>query len=577
MVHLRENRLMIAPLRRLPAAHALRPRTVLLPLLATVGLVAPATSCATIGSTKAGSAIETITPGRAQAFRSRSTATVRLRRLSIFVDGSSQPTPATRLELGVYKERAGAARRRIGRCVVTTVVPNAWNACTFKAAKVRRGGRYWTVVLQRAGTAGTVRFRTRIGKGRSFASSQRSLRALPRRWRNGARRRAQNASIFASSAAGPTAPGPAKPPGRKPVYCDIDVSSRPALVSAVQTLGNGGKTVCAHAGDYGDAELELSVRHAAKLTLAAAPGERVTLPSVLLVGVSNLRVQGFDMPRGGFDTAQKSAQGIELVGNEIHDCACQALRIWAGDQNVLFEGNYVHDIRYDGSWNSGWGMNATGATSGLKVRYNTFDGLGNDAMQIGDSVDGEIVGNVIAHVTPTAGYPDSHADAIMLWAGSKRWVIKNNRISDGRGVLMSGSTSDVRMENNLIVRIQNLCHDGGTTGSSSAGLVRYTWIRNTMYDCGSLWNGAGYGLLTDGPASGNTLERNLVIDVDFDSGSQFSRSDHNLIKAGARPGSTDRTFTPRFADLADYRPTNLPGGYEDVGYRSAPAGYQAAP
>ena len=33
----------------------------------------------------------------------------------------------------------------------------------------------------------------------------------------------------------------------------------------------------------------------------------------------------------------------------------------------------------------------------------------------------------------------------------------------------------------------------------------------------------------------------------------------------------------QFADLIDYRPTNLPAGYENVGYRYAPAGHTAAP
>jgi hypothetical protein len=51
---------------------------------------------------------------------------------------------------------------------------------------------------------------------------------------------------------------------------------------------------------------------------------------------------------------------------------------------------------------------------------------------------------------------DAHPDAIMLWAGSQRWPIKNNRVSDGHGVRMSGSTTDVRFENDLIVRIKNL-------------------------------------------------------------------------------------------------------------------------
>jgi hypothetical protein len=142
----------------------------------------------------------------------------------------------------------------------------------------------------------------------------------------------------------------------------------------------------------------------------------------------------------------------------------------------------------------------------------------------------------------------------------------------------------VRLENNLIVRMKGLCHDGGPTGTSSAGLVRYTWVRNTIYDCGSFWNGGGfgggYGLGAKGPATAgasNTLSRNLLTSLDVATATQFASSDHNLIKSGSRPGSTDLLFTPQFADQIDYRPTNLPAGYEDVGYRPAPAGHTAAP
>ena len=150
--------------------------------------------------------------------------------------------------------------------------------------------------------------------------------------------------------------------------------------------------------------------------------------------------------------------------------------------------------------------------------------------------------------------------------------------------LWSGSTSDVRLENNLIARMRGWCHDGGPTGSSDEGLVRYTWVRNTIYDCGSAFNGGGrggdYGLLTRGPATAgasNTLSRNLLTSLDLGTSAQIARSDHNLIKNGNRPGGTDRRFKPRFANRRSYRPTNLPAGYENVGYRSAPAGHDAAP
>jgi hypothetical protein len=340
--------------------------------------------------------------------------------------------------------------------------------------------------------------------------------------------------------------------------------------------------VCARAADYGTSDFNLSARHTSKLTLRANAGERVTIPSVTLNGVSNLRVEGFNMPRGGFSTNRTAGRNIEIVGNEIHDCSCEGLHLYDGDQNILFERNYVHGIHFNGSAWSGWGVvtnGGGGGSSGLKVRYNTFDGLGNDAMQIGDSDDGEIIGNVVKHVAVDPAYADPHPDGLMLWAGAQRWLIKDNRFSDTRGWLMSGSTTDVRVENNLITRIDNICVTGGPTGSSTLGLVRYTWVRNTIYDCGSGYNGGGfgglYGLVSEGAGSQNVLDRNLLTELGGTGASQYAMDGHNLIKNGGVGGSTDRTFTPQFADRVDYTPTNLPAGYEDVGYRPAPAGHLA--
>jgi hypothetical protein len=377
------------------------------------------------------------------------------------------------------------------------------------------------------------------------------------------------------------------PVPKPPVRCDLHVASREALVAAAQAAANDGRVVCADAADYGAAALRLSVRHDAMLTLHATPGQHVTLPYVGFYGVDDVRIEGFDMPRGGFETGQGTANHhIELVGNEIHDCFCEGLHLLGSDSDVLFQGNHVHGIHYDGDWRTGWGIKTDGPTTGLHVRYNTFDDLENDAGEIGGTTDSDWIGNVVSRIHPPADYPDPHADGLMLWDGSSRWLIRDNRWTDTDGLLMSGVT-DVVMENNLVAHVPNLCFDGGTSGSSDAGLVRLTWIRNTMYDCGSYWDGGGfggaYGLLSDGPATAgasNVAVRNLLASLDYDTRAQFAVADHNLIQSpggGDWPFETNLVFTPSFADRVDYRPANLPAGYGDVGYRPAPAGYRAAP
>ena len=371
---------------------------------------------------------------------------------------------------------------------------------------------------------------------------------------------------------------------RSATGCDVEVSSRDALTSAVQSSANAGKTICATAGSYGTSQLVWTVDHPAMTRVLAQPADgSVSIPGSVFRGASNLTIEGFNVTTGS--SVESNASHIKLLNNRFHDMSSDVLDFHEGNSDVSFIGNLVQNIRYNGAAFTGYGLQTFGGpTNGLHVNYNTFDMGGNsaDALQLGDVHDFEIVGNVIKNVTwGGEGGSDPHADAIMLWANASRGLVKDNRITDSNGTLWSGSTTDVRMENNLIARMKGLCHDGGTTGTSNAGLVRYTWVRNTIYDCGSFWNGGGpgggYGLLSDGPASGNTLDRNLLTSLDVDTSAQFVSSSHNLIKGGTRPGATDEAFTPQFADQTDYRPTNLPAGYEDVGYRSAPAGYQAAP
>ena len=359
--------------------------------------------------------------------------------------------------------------------------------------------------------------------------------------------------------------------------CNSIIQSATALVSAASGSANDGKVICVRAGNYGG--ITLSGRHAAKVTLKSYPGETAVLGQVDLKGVSNLRLEGFDMK--GVDTNSSSASGIEIVNNSIHDCVCFGLRLWGGDSNILFEGNVVKNIAHNGEWWSGWGINATGGNGGirgLRIRYNTFDSTAQDAAEIGETYDSELVGNVFRNIKPPPG-SDAHTDSFMLWANSRNWLVKDNRFEDGRGLLISG-TSDVRFENNLVVRMENWCWQNGPSGSSPKASVRTTWVRNTVYDCGSDWNGGGfgggYGFNANGDVSGsegNRLERNVLTSFSSSAAAQFAYQDYNVIVQGPRRGAHDIGTVPQFRDRIDYLPTNLPF---EAGYRKAPAGAGAS-
>lgn len=359
--------------------------------------------------------------------------------------------------------------------------------------------------------------------------------------------------------------------------CGAEVRSAGELAAAVNGSANEGEVVCARSGDYG--RVRLGGRHAGKVTVRPYPGELPSLGSIELDRASGLRIEGFTFRSGGITTANAGgSERIEIAGNRFEDYTGSALMLWGGDTDIVFERNVVRNMRFDGGFETGWGISAIGGEQGIRgltVRYNSFAHTEQDAMEIGGTYGGAIVGNLVRDVKPPPG-TDAHTDSLMLWADSRDFLIKDNRFEDGHGVLMSGSTSDVRVENNLIVRMANLCHDAGPTGSSDAGVVNYTWIRNTIYDCGSYWDGGGfgggYGFGSLGPATAgasNHAERNLFTSFDVDTAAQFSYEDYNVIANGRGRGEHDVRLTPRFRDRVDYQATNLPFA---AGYRPAPAG-----
>jgi hypothetical protein len=242
----------------------------------------------------------------------------------------------------------------------------------------------------------------------------------------------------------------------------------------------------------------------------------------------------------------------------------------------------------NGAGGAGYGVRTFGGPfDSPKFNYNTITGCGNsgDGMEIGGLSDFEVIGN---EITGIGGPEAAHTDSLMIWSGSDAGLVKDNRITDGPGTLMSPDGQDITFENNLIANHHfatgsKQCVDATpnfTSGTLSP--LRFTFIRNTIYDCG---NGALNVTGPIGARGDNVLNRNLLADITCSSNDWtgegpgvFSSADHNLTGGGcAISGTNDLSFTPTFADTVDYLPTNLPSGYEDVGYRSAPAGYLAAP
>ena len=393
------------------------------------------------------------------------------------------------------------------------------------------------------------------------------------------------------------------------VTCDSSISTRTALGSALSSTANSGKTVCITA-DITGSQITTSADMTSQARFIGQPVDNsITVPGITFDGASRITVEGVDM----LDTAYVGSApvlDIHILNNWFHDTVSDALDISnpssGAHDGIWFIGNNVEHITFNGSFGSGYGIRTLGGpNNNTKFNYNTFDmnpanaQLNNtgsaDGMEVGDLHNFEIIGNVVKndHWYGPGGSSDPHADALMVWNGSDGGLIKDNRLTDSENTLFADSTN-ITLENNLIVRMRNLCHNGGSANSPN-GLRNYTWTRNTMYQCGDFFGGWGSsppgtsnccGLNTDGPdpggiaPSGNVLDRNLLVTLDYDNTgcSQFTTVNHNLTHA-AWPcsGTNTGSFSPTFADTVDWLPTNLPTGYSDVGYRDAPAGHLENP
>jgi hypothetical protein len=409
-------------------------------------------------------------------------------------------------------------------------------------------------------------------------------------------------NVRATDAAGNTDASPANrtwtvsvpPPSAD---CASTVSTTSAITAAAGSAANEGKVVCVAAGRYGSMSFN-NVNHPAtsRVTLRSAVKNQAILTNVDIRGVSGLRFENFRV-EGGFSHPNDATtmQNIDFVDNDVGGTFQSAFMLNCKVTNVLWEGNNIHDIQDDTDFSHGYGIRLLGSpgASGcdwrrnIRIRYNTFEHTEADALDLGAVDGGELVGNVVHDINTGPLDRAEHTDALMFWAGSKNFLIQDNRFSDNHDQwLLSGGTSGVTVVNNLIVRGGQWAIQAGDAGSSSAGIHNSVFRNNTIWDTGRGWNDQcsptplpdtncmGIDLKGQSTVT-NTFDKNLT---DMVSGCGYvSAGNNNVIARGSKCRSTDVMLVPQFANTVDYQPTNLPQGYQDSGYKPAPAGYLAAP
>lgn len=421
---------------------------------------------------------------------------------------------------------------------------------------------------------------------------------MARRLRKRTARAAVTAGILALAAAGavnvfigsPTIPG-----GGGGVTCDSSVSTRTALVSALGDTANAGKTVCVTANITGSA-ITVTTDFATQARFIAQPADMtIDLPSVTFDAAHKLTIEGFEVPLDGFDFSSNGGSGdISIVKNYIHDYVGNAVHIPGGitASNVTITGNRVSCVAYPANGTpsdpTGYGFYSDATNTNLTVTYNTIHGCGNnaDGMQLADVQTGNVSYNIIDNLHWNGVGTDPHADCLMLWGGSSSVTVQNNRMFNCPDYLNSPDGTDITVNNNLLVDMDNgnSCLDEHPNGSSGTIYpLRHTISNNTIWACvaGLLLNGGSGG------RNGNVLSKNLIEGNDCPgTNSTFSSIDHNLFgqsNSCSFSGTNTYSFSPSWSQTSNsalstyYIPTNLPGGYTDAGYTYVAAGYTAAP
>jgi Right handed beta helix region len=361
-----------------------------------------------------------------------------------------------------------------------------------------------------------------------------------------------------------------------PARCDATVTGTPAVQAAAADEANAGKTICV-AGSVGDLRLE-NIDRSPRLTLRAAAGATIR-GCVDLFNVKGLRIEGFRFTGCGVNTQGTNSDRLEIVANEFGGYDGYALIVWDGTSHVLFERNHVHDLSLNGQWWAGYGVSSRGGNGrveDLRIRYNTFERVEGDALEIGSTYGGDIVGNVVRDITEV---DDNHTDPLMFWSGSSGFLIKDNRFLDNwnASLFLGGGNRDVELVNNLVVGNRNWCATAGASGSSSAGVHDFVLRNNTFHRCGQAWTkrpSGRFGFALAGDSAAVTLEDNIFSSVEFTTPppprDAIVSQSGNVIADGHR-AAADSALAARFD--ASWVPTNLPQRFAGAGYRPAPAGH----
>jgi hypothetical protein len=353
------------------------------------------------------------------------------------------------------------------------------------------------------------------------------------------------------------------------VRCSRTLGPASSIASAI-SAAPGGSTICLRSGTY-PAIAASGIRKSPPVTVRSAPGGRATVKGIGLIDPSGLRFVGLHLVGGA--SISPSASNIQFVANDITGTGgiyfFGDYRIGKRVDDMLIEGNDIHDLDYTGTQETGYGygIEGVGDTRNVIVRDNTIKSPASDYIQSASPVGWVVDRNTFLGPSLLGSHED-HQDLWQIFGGGRNITFTNNVARNTQTqeslLFQEGAFRKVRVENNLFV------HDSrGYTCQiyQSSGLV---FRRNTIV--GSRWGCLFRDEADSAPGNRYRVDHNVFVETRDGSDLSFEGRadgwgdyDYNVSSDGSAGGSHSlRHWSPSWMNTADYPPRRLPfpAGYE---------------
>ncbi|HEY6760287.1 MAG TPA: right-handed parallel beta-helix repeat-containing protein [Baekduia sp.] len=311
------------------------------------------------------------------------------------------------------------------------------------------------------------------------------------------------------------------------------------------TLAGAAGSVTVRGGSYPALTVQGGAR-TGYVTVAAAAGEAVTVPTISLTGSASwLKFQGFTLSGGSgspFSIAPGSSAHLALVGSSVSNSGGADLaEIGAGTSDVLFDG----DSFTGGGEGIAWAADtSTPKITNVTVRNSHFKNIGTDALRPANFDTVVVDGNTIEGLAENG----DHSDALQSYAGGAHLTFRNNYVHDNASegfFIKDGHVDDVSVINNVFVH-----NTGAASPLKMYDTTGIQIINNTV------WDNEANPVLSSG-LSNVTIRNNIIERLDSDATVANVTEDHNVLGGtyGWTAAATDLRGTPKFVNAAagDYR------------------------